>query len=57
MYSVGVVLLELLMPFRTVMERHKSISDLRELRQIPRLVDEKWPFMVRYKSTSGLTIN
>lgn len=48
MYSLGIVLLELLYPFKTDMERHRTIQDLRKLLIIPREIEEKWPHLVSY---------
>lgn len=46
-YSLGIVLLELLCPFRTDMERHKTIKNLREHHALPPDIKEKWPCLVR----------
>jgi hypothetical protein len=40
------VLLELLTVFKTVMERHGLIRDLREKHQVPEVIQQKWPSMV-----------
>lgn len=41
-YSLGVILFELLVPFRTVMERNKTLSDLRD-NQFPDSFCQKFP--------------
>ena len=46
MYSLGIVLLELLTIFKTEMERHKSIENLRKKREVPQSVIERWPLLV-----------
>ena len=45
-YSLGILLLELLNPFKTVMERYKTIEVLRSRGKVPDEVHVKWPEMV-----------
>ena len=47
MYSLGIVLLELLTCFHTTMERHKSIEQLRAPQQhLPPSLVQRWPLLV-----------
>ena len=46
MYSLGIVLLELLSVFKTDMERHVSIRKLRSERIVPRGLADQWPSLV-----------
>jgi hypothetical protein len=46
MYSLGIVLLELITIFKTEMERHKSIENLRKKGEVPQSVIERWPSLV-----------
>jgi len=45
-YSLGIVLLELLNPFDTDMERYKTIETLRTRSEVPVEMGIKWPNMV-----------
>ncbi|XP_041062094.1 eukaryotic translation initiation factor 2-alpha kinase 1 isoform X3 [Carcharodon carcharias] len=47
MYSVGIILLELFQPFRTVMERIKTLTALREC-HIPGNFTHRWPVHAKY---------
>ncbi|XP_038675723.1 eukaryotic translation initiation factor 2-alpha kinase 1 isoform X1 [Scyliorhinus canicula] len=55
MYSVGIILLELFQPFRTVMEKIKTLTALREC-HIPGDFTQRWPVHAKYvkRLTSGI---
>ena len=44
-YSLGIILLELFLPFKTAMERHSMLRELRSS-SLPETVIGKWPDMV-----------
>jgi len=45
-YSLGIVLMELLRPFKTEMERYKSIDALRNGNYLSKTLRNQWPHLV-----------
>lgn len=47
MYSLGIILFELLQPFSTAMERAKMITSLKEKRHLPTDFVRRWPVLAK----------
>ena len=52
-YSLGIVFLELLSCFQTVMERYRTIETLRNNNKLPETISRSWPALVTFFNISS----